>query len=79
VLRNGTKRLYLNPPAATLNIFLEWSEESGPSSIANAADFPPTPPLQSHVGVAILDTKTLSSRIYDFFQAGACKLSMVEA
>jgi hypothetical protein len=27
----------------------------------------------------ISDTKTLSSRIYDFFQAGACKLSMVEA
>jgi hypothetical protein len=31
VLRNGTKGLYLNPPAATLDIFLEWSEESGPS------------------------------------------------
>jgi hypothetical protein len=29
VLRNGTKGLYLNPPAATLNIFLEWSKESG--------------------------------------------------
>jgi hypothetical protein len=26
LLRNGTKGLYQNPPAATLNVFLEWSE-----------------------------------------------------